>query len=85
VHGGVAALVLDHVLGEVAASAASPRFTGTITLRYLRTTRLGRLHAEARITRTDGVKAFASGHLADDEGITVEAEGVFIQPRWARE
>jgi acyl-coenzyme A thioesterase PaaI-like protein len=85
VHGGVAALVLDHVLGEVAANAASPRFTGTITLRYLRTTRLGRLHAEARITRTDGVKAFASGHLADDEGITVEAEGVFIQPRWARE
>ena len=26
----------------------------------------------------------AVGHLADDEGITVEAEGVFIQPRWAR-
>jgi acyl-coenzyme A thioesterase PaaI-like protein len=85
VHGGVAALILDHVLGEVAANAASPRFTGTITLRYLRTTRLGRLHAEARITRTDGIKAFASGHLADDEGITVEAEGVFIQPKWARE
>jgi acyl-coenzyme A thioesterase PaaI-like protein len=85
VHGGVAALILDHILGEVAANAASPRFTGTITLRYLRTTRLGRLHAEARITRTDGVKAFASGHLADDEGITVEAEGVFIQPKWARE
>lgn len=85
VHGGVSALVLDHVLGEMAANAASPRFTGTITLRYLRPTRLGRLHAEARITRTDGIKAYASGHLADDEGITVEAEGVFIQPKWARE
>jgi acyl-coenzyme A thioesterase PaaI-like protein len=85
VHGGVAALVLDHVLGEVAANAATPRFTGTITLRYLRTTRLGQLHAEAKITRTDGVKAYAAGHLADEEGITVEAEGVFIQPRWARE
>jgi acyl-coenzyme A thioesterase PaaI-like protein len=84
VHGGVAALVLDHVLGEMAANAENPRFTGTITLRYLRPTRLGRLHAEARITRTDGVKAFASGHLADEEGVTVEAEGVFIQPRWAR-
>jgi acyl-coenzyme A thioesterase PaaI-like protein len=84
VHGGVAALVLDHVLGEVAANAAAPRFTGTITLRYLRTTRLGSLHAEARITRTDGVKAFAVGHLTDAEGVTVEAEGVFIQPRWAR-
>ena len=47
VHGGVSALVLDHVLGEVAANAENPRFTGTITLRYLRPTRLGRLHAEA--------------------------------------
>jgi acyl-coenzyme A thioesterase PaaI-like protein len=84
VHGGIAALVLDHVLGEIAANAENPRFTGTITMRYLRPTRLGRLHAEARITRTDGIKAFASGHLSDDEGITVEAEGVFIQPRWAR-
>lgn len=84
VHGGVSALVLDHVLGEVAASEANPRFTGTITLRYLRPTRLGDLHAEAHITRTDGFKAFAAGHLADEEGITVEAEGVFIQPKWAR-
>jgi acyl-coenzyme A thioesterase PaaI-like protein len=84
VHGGISALVLDHVLGEVAANADNPRFTGTITLRYLRPTRLGRLYAEAGITRTDGVKAYASGHLADDEGITVEAEGVFIQPKWAR-
>ncbi|MGO4445154.1 PaaI family thioesterase [Mycobacterium sp. 2YAF39] len=84
VHGGVSALVLDHVLGEMAADGENPRFTGTITLRYLRPTRLGRLHAEAEITRTDGVKAYASGHLADDEGITVEAQGVFIQPKWAR-
>jgi acyl-coenzyme A thioesterase PaaI-like protein len=84
-HGGVAALVLDHVLGEVAANAENPRLTGTITMRYLHTTRLGRLHAEARITRTDGVKAFATGHLADEEGVTVEAEGVFIQPKWTRD
>jgi hypothetical protein len=85
VHGGVAALVLDHILGAAASSPQRPRLTGTITLRYLRLTRLGRLHAEARITRTEGVKTFTAGHLADDEGITVEAEGVFIQPRWARD
>ncbi|WP_343599256.1 PaaI family thioesterase [Mycobacterium sp.] len=84
VHGGVAALVLDHLLGEAASDGVNPRFTGTISLRYLRATRLGRLHAEAAITRVDGVKAFATGHLADDEGVTVEAEGVFIVPRWAR-
>lgn len=84
VHGGVAALVLDHVLGEAASDGVNPRFTGTITLRYVRATRLGRLHAEAATTRVDGVKTFAAGHLADDEGVTVEAQGVFIQPRWAR-
>jgi hypothetical protein len=31
------------------------------------------------------MKTFTTGHLADDEGITVAADGVFIQPRWARE
>ncbi|WP_422746784.1 PaaI family thioesterase [Mycobacterium sp. WMMD1722] len=85
VHGGIAALVLDHLLGEAASNLEKPRLTGTITLRYLRTTRLGHLHAEARIVRTEGVKAFAEGHLADEQGVTVEAQGVFIQPRWARE
>jgi acyl-coenzyme A thioesterase PaaI-like protein len=84
VHGGVSALVLDHVLGEVASKGVDPRFTGTITLRYLRPTRLGDLHAEARITHSEGVKTFAVGHLADDQGVTVEAEGVFITPKWAR-
>jgi hypothetical protein len=84
VHGGMAALVLDHVLGEAASDGITPRFTGTITMRYLRTTRLGRLHAEARIERTEGVKTYVVGHLSDDEGITVEAEGVFIKPKWAR-
>ena len=85
VHGGVAAMVLDHILGAAASSQEKPRLTGTITLRFVRTTRLGNLHAEARIARTEGVKTHAVGHLADEEGVTVEADGVFIQPRWARD
>ena len=85
VHGGIAALVLDHLLGEAASDGVNPRLTGTISLRYVRATRLGQLHAEAITTRTDGVKTFAAGHLADEEGVTVEAEGVFILPRWARD
>lgn len=85
VHGGIAALVLDHVLGEAASDGIMPRFTGTITMRYRRPTRLGRLHAEAHIDRSEGVKTHVVGHLADEEGITVEAEGVFITPKWARE
>ena len=85
VHGGVSALILDHVLGEAASPDQKPRFTGSITVRYLRATPLGPLHAEAVITRTDGVKTFCAGHISDAEGITVEAEGVFITPRWLRD
>lgn len=85
VHGGVAALILDHLLGEAASHDRKPRFTGTITVRYLRPTRLGPLHSEAILTRHEGVKSFCSGHIADADGITVEAEGVFILPRAFRD
>ncbi|MCV7328616.1 PaaI family thioesterase [Mycobacterium cookii] len=86
VHGGVCALVLDHVLGEAASEGLTkPLFTGTITIRYVRGTPLGRLRAEAAVERTEGVKSFVSGHLSDGEGITAEAEGIFIKPAWARD
>ncbi len=86
VHGGVLALVLDQLLGEAASDGLTkPLFTGTITLRYLRGTPLGRLRAEAAIERTDGIKTFVSGHMSDAEGKTVEAEGIFIKPVWARD
>ena len=86
VHGGICALVLDHMLGEAASEGLTkPRFTGTITLRYLRGTPLGPLRAEAFIERTEGHKTFARGHLGDAAGWSVEADGVFIQPAWARD
>lgn len=85
-HGGMCALILDHLLGEAASDGMSkPFFTGTLTCRYRRGTPLGRLRAEARLDRVEGFKAFASGTLSDDDGVTVEAEGVFIMPAWARE
>jgi acyl-coenzyme A thioesterase PaaI-like protein len=84
VHGGVSALILDHVLGEAASSAERPRLTGTITVRYHRTTPLGPLRVEARIDRVEGYKTYAVGHIADADGVTVSAEGVFITPKWAR-
>jgi acyl-coenzyme A thioesterase PaaI-like protein len=85
VHGGVCALVLDHVLGEAASEGLTkPLFTGTLTVRFVRGTPLGRLRADAAVERTEGVKSFVSGHLSDAEGITVEAEGIFIRPAWAR-
>jgi acyl-coenzyme A thioesterase PaaI-like protein len=86
VHGGICALVLDHILGEAASDGLTkPKFTGTITLKYLRGTPLGPLRAEAFIERIEGVKTFARGNLSDADGTTVEAEGVFIRPAWARD
>lgn len=86
VHGGVSALVLDHVLGEAASDGLTkPNYTGTITVKYLRGTPLGPLHAEASIYRRDGVKTYARGYISDADGVTVEADGVFITPSWARD
>ena len=78
-------MILDHVLGEAASPEGKPRFTGSITLRYVRATPLGPLHAEAIRTRTEGVKTYCAGHISDAEGVTVEAEGVFITPRRLRD
>ena len=78
------ALILDHILGATAHKPGHPAYTGTLSLRYVRGTRLGELHAEARVVRLDGVKTFAVGHIADSEGVTVEAEGVFITQGTAR-
>jgi acyl-coenzyme A thioesterase PaaI-like protein len=84
VHGGVCAMVLDHVLGAAAHLPGKPAYTGTLSVRYLRGTPLGPLRAEARVDRVEGVKTFASGHIADAHGITVQAEGVFLHPRESR-
>lgn len=83
VHGGVCAMVLDHVLGATAHQPGRPAVTGTLSVRYLRGVPLGPLRAEARVDRVEGVKTFASGYIADEHGITVRAEGVFIHPREA--
>ncbi|OBK84390.1 thioesterase [Mycolicibacter sinensis] len=86
VHGGVSALVLDHLLGEAASEGLTkPLFTGTITVKYLRGTPLGPLRAEASVYRRERIKTYARGHIADASGVTVEAEGVFIMPAWARD
>lgn len=82
-HGGYGALVLDHILGDVASrgSVATMAATGTIGLHYHRPTRLGRLRVEAEIQRTEGRKIFVVGHIADADGITVTAEGLYIALR----
>jgi acyl-coenzyme A thioesterase PaaI-like protein len=81
VHGGVCALILDHVLGATAHRPGRPAYTGTLSLRYVRGTPLGLIRASAHVDRIDGAKTFAVGHIADAEGVTVTAEGVFITPK----
>jgi acyl-coenzyme A thioesterase PaaI-like protein len=85
VHGGVAALLLDQLCGEAASAGGSPGMTGHLTLRYRRPTPLGPIHLEAHIARVDGIKTWVEGHIADADGVTIECEGLFILPRWARE
>ena len=85
VHGGVSALLLDQLLGESAGAGGHPRMTATLTLSYRRATPLGDLRGEAWIERSEEHKTWCRGHLVGPEGVTVEAEGLFILPRWARE
>jgi hypothetical protein len=58
VHGGVCAMVLDHVLGATAHRPGKPAYTGTLRVRFLRGTPLGPLRAEVRVDRVEGVKTF---------------------------
>jgi len=84
VHGGVSALLLDHIMGETASHRHTrTTFTGTLTMRYVRGTPLGPIRLEARIEGTEGRKVFVVASVLDAEGPTVEAHGVFVEPKWA--
>jgi acyl-coenzyme A thioesterase PaaI-like protein len=86
VHGGVSALILDQMLGEAAAVGGGPGMTGRLTVHYRRPTPLAELRSEAWLDSTTGRKSIVRGFIADADGnATVEAEGLFILPRWATE
>jgi acyl-coenzyme A thioesterase PaaI-like protein len=84
VHGGVSAMLLDHIMGETAANGFTRiTFTGTLTMTYRRGTPLGPLRLEAHIDREEGRKVWVVASIGDSEGPTVEAVGIFIVPAWA--
>ncbi|GGR41380.1 acyl-coenzyme A thioesterase PaaI-like protein [Nocardioides luteus] len=91
VHGGVSAMVLDQLLGEAASAGGKPGMTGTLTVRYRQGTPLGPLRGEAKLHSEEGVKSIIRGRLltrpsdGSDPQVCVEAEGIFILPRWARQ
>ncbi|WP_347957859.1 PaaI family thioesterase [Gordonia aichiensis] len=82
VHGGVAALLLDQLVGEAASMQTHmPCFTGTLTVKYLRPTPLGTVYLRGEVYRVDGRKKFVRATLADADGVTVEAEAIMIAPK----
>lgn len=85
VHGGVLSLVLDQMLGQAAGAGGKPGMTATLTLTYRRRTPLGDLSSRAWLERAEDHKTWARGEICGPDGVTVEAEGLFILPRWARE
>lgn len=89
VHGGVSALLLDHLMGETA-SAAHTRLTvtGTLTLRYVQPLPLGPVRMEAQVSEEAGRKITVTATIREDTPDAepaVQATGLFIIPRWAHQ
>ncbi|MCT9933978.1 PaaI family thioesterase [Planotetraspora sp. A-T 1434] len=86
VHGGVVAMVLDHLLGDAVAASGRPGMTGTLTIRYRQRVPYGEpVVASAIVTRGEGRKTWVEGSIALPDGTPlVEATGLFITPAvWA--
>ncbi|MVZ99503.1 PaaI family thioesterase [Actinomadura sp. LD22] len=83
VHGGVSAMVLDQALGMAAAQTGVGGMTATLELRYRRPTPLGMpLTVEAKASRVEGRKIYASGTITGPDGrVTVEATAMFVTPQ----
>lgn len=85
VHGGVSALLLDHLMGETASNGFTRvTMTGTLTLRYVAPLPLGPVVLAARITEDDGRKVTVVASIGTAGAPAVEATGLFIVPSWAR-
>jgi acyl-coenzyme A thioesterase PaaI-like protein len=79
VHGGVIAELFDELLGAANIIANNAGMTGTLTIRYRKTTPLlAPLDLVARCTGTERRKVFAWGGIYHDGELTAEAEGIFI-------
>ncbi|MEI5675925.1 MULTISPECIES: PaaI family thioesterase [unclassified Nocardioides] len=84
-HPGAAAKMLDHLMGVVAADGRRLTMTGRLTLTHHRPTPLGPVSLAGWISGEEGSKVFVHAELSDADGVSVEADGVFVIPRWARE
>ncbi|MEO8693520.1 MAG: PaaI family thioesterase [Acidimicrobiales bacterium] len=82
VHGGVVALIFDELLGCVNVSQGYGAFTGTLTVRYERTTPIeAPLTLESWIDRVERRKIFTHGTISHEGIVTARAEGIFISTK----
>ena len=85
VHGGVLAILLDHVLARSARAAGHGGLTATLTVTYRRPVHLGvPLLATGQLGSVEGRRATATARLVaeDDPGTTLaEAEAVLVALR----
>ena len=68
VHGGVAALILDQILGEAAGAGGKPGMTGTLTLRYRRARRSATCAARPASTGSRASRRSPRRSLGDADG-----------------
>lgn len=81
VHGAVVSATFDEMLGVATIFSGNPGLTGTLTIRFRRTTPLRTpLRLEAWVERTEGRKTFAAGRILAGDAVTAEAEGLFVAP-----
>jgi hypothetical protein len=76
-------MVLDQALGMAAAATGTPGMTAGLELRYRLPTPLAvPLLVEAKASRVEGRKVYASGSIAAPDGrVTVEATAMFVMPQ----
>lgn len=82
-HGGVSALLLDHLMGVTASQLGRVTLTGTLTLKYVNPLPLGLVRLDGRISGEEGRKVFVEATIKGAAGIALEATGIFIIPKWS--
>ncbi|MBO9523594.1 MAG: PaaI family thioesterase [Nocardioidaceae bacterium] len=83
VHGGVGALLLDHLMGVTASQMKKVTLTGTLTLRYRDPLPLGEVRLTGEVVGEEGRKVFVEARIEGRLGVAIEAEGTFVVPRWS--
>ncbi len=79
VHGGYIAAAFDELLGFAQSLTGHPGMTGQLTVRYKKPTPLHKkLRLEAGVKKVEGRKILVWGTMSLEDGVSAEAEGLFI-------